>query len=165
MITHSTFYFWKCAIIPKTYVYKLEKEVKACSDFHHSFSLWTQPKNETLRKWREIILRHKTQAAQTAQIPQEKLPSEGRQTENHNHRKLTSLMKWTTACLTQWNYEPCPVGPPKIDGSWWRILTKCGPLEKGMASHFSILALKTPWTAWKGKKIGHWDEISRSVGV
>ena len=73
MITHSTFYFWKCAIIPKTYVYKLEKEVKACSDFHHSSSLWTQPKNETLRKWRKITLRHKTQAAQTAQIPQEEL--------------------------------------------------------------------------------------------
>ena len=24
--------------------------------------------------------------------------------------------------------------------------TKCGPLEKGMANHFSILALRTPWT-------------------
>ena len=26
----------------------------------------------------------------------------------------------------------------------WRGLTECGPLEKGMASHFSILALRTP---------------------
>ena len=26
-----------------------------------------------------------------------------------------------------------------------------GPLEKGMANH-----LRTPWTVWKGKKIGHW---------
>ena len=25
-----------------------------------------------------------------------------------------------------------------------------------MANHFSILALRTPWTAWKGKNIGHW---------
>ena len=25
-----------------------------------------------------------------------------------------------------------------------------------MANHFSIPALKTPWTVWKGKKIGHW---------
>ena len=33
------------------------------------------------------------------------------------------------------------VGPP---GSWWRDLTECGPLEKGMANHFSILALRTP---------------------
>ena len=27
--------------------------------------------------------------------------SEGRQNENHNHRKLTKLITWTTACLTQ----------------------------------------------------------------
>ena len=33
---------------------------------------------------------------------------------------------------------------------------RCGPLEKGMANHFSTLALRTPWTVWKGKKIGHW---------
>ena len=25
-----------------------------------------------------------------------------------------------------------------------------------MANHFSILALRIPWTVWKGKKIGHW---------
>ena len=30
--------------------------------------------------------------------------------------------------------------------SWWRGLTECGSLEKGMANHFSILALRTPWT-------------------
>ena len=29
---------------------------------------------------------------------------------------------------------------------WWRGLTECGPLEKGMANHFSILALKSPRT-------------------
>ena len=59
-------------------------------------------------------------------------------------------------CVTQWNYEPCHVGPPKTDGSWWRVLIKHGLLEKGMAYHFSILALRTPWTVWKSKKIGHW---------
>ena len=50
--------------------------------------------------------------------------------------------------------KPCPVGPPKTDGSW--SLTECGPLEKGMANHFSILALRTPWTVWEGKMIGNW---------
>ena len=39
------------------------------------------------------------------------------------------------------------------DRSWWRVLTKRGLLEKGMADHFSILTLRTPWTAWKGIKI------------
>ena len=43
-----------------------------------------------------------------------------------------------------------------MDGSWWRVLIKRGPMEKVMANHFSVLALRTPWTAWKGKKIGHW---------
>ena len=32
-----------------------------------------------------------------------------------------------------------PVGQPKTGGSWWGGLTECGPLEKGMANHFSIL--------------------------
>ena len=32
-----------------------------------------------------------------------------------------------------------------MDGSWWRVLTKRGPLEKGIANHFSSLALRTPW--------------------
>ena len=54
-------------------------------------------------------------------------------------------------CLTQWNYEPCHVGLPKMDGSWWRVLTKRGPLEKGMANHLSILALRTTWTVWEEK--------------
>ena len=40
--------------------------------------------------------------------------------------------------------KPCPVGSPKMAGLWWRGLTECGPLEKGMANHFSILALRTP---------------------
>jgi len=30
-----------------------------------------------------------------------------------------------------------------MNRSWWRVLTKSGPLEKGMANHFSILALRT----------------------
>ena len=52
--------------------------------------------------------------------------------------------------------EPCHLEPPKTDGSWWRVLTKQGSLEKGITSHFSILPLRTSWTVWKGKKIGHW---------
>ena len=56
------------------------------------------------------------------------------------------------------------MGPPKMNGSRWRGLTECGPLEKGMANRFSILALKTPRTVWKGKKIGHWQMTWVSVG-
>ena len=55
---------------------------------------------------------------------------------------------WITASLTQWNYEPCCVGPPKMDRSWWRVLTKHGALEKGLENHFSVLALRTLWTVY-----------------
>ena len=32
-----------------------------------------------------------------------------------------------------------PVGQPKMGWSWWRDLTECGPLEKEMVTHSSIL--------------------------
>ena len=41
-------------------------------------------------------------------------------------------------------------------------------LEEGMANHwsgFSILALRTPRTVWKGRKIGHKDELPSLVGA
>ena len=63
--------------------------------------------------------------------------------------------KWWP-CITQWNFEPCHIGPPKTAGLWQRDMTKRGSLEKEMANHFSILALRTPWTVWKGKNIWHW---------
>ena len=37
----------------------------------------------------------------------------------------------------------------------WEGTTKLGPLEKGMANHFSIITFRSPWTVWKGKKRGH----------
>ena len=36
---------------------------------------------------------------------------------------------------------------PRLGNLSWaleKVLTKCGPLEKGMANYFSILALRTP---------------------
>ena len=48
-----------------------------------------------------------------------------------------------------------PLQGHQDDSSWWRVLTECGPLEKGTANHFRSLALRTPWTVWKGKKIGN----------
>ena len=62
---------------------------------------------------------------------------------NHTHRKLANLITvGPQPCLTQRN-QAMPAGQPKTGGSWWRGLTECGPLEKGMASHFSILSLRT----------------------
>ena len=40
----------------------------------------------------------------------------------------------------------------RLKGMSQLVMTKRGPLEKGMANHFSVLALRTPWTVWTGKK-------------
>ena len=64
------------------------------------------------------------------------LTSYSQKTSQSNHTRTAALsnsMKPSHAC-----------GQPKMGGSWWRGLTECGPLEKGLASHFSILALRTP---------------------
>ena len=55
-----------------------------------------------------------------------------------------------------------------MDGSWWRVLKKCGPLEKGVANHFSILSLNTEHSLNSMKRQNDMtpeDEPSRSVGV
>ena len=53
-----------------------------------------------------------------------------------------------------------------MDRSWWRGLTKCGPLEKGTANHCSILALKNPMNSMKRQKDRTLkDEPPRSVGA
>ena len=52
-----------------------------------------------------------------------------------------------------------------MDRSWWRVLKKHGPLEKVMANHFSILALRTPLTVKNQKDRTLKDELPRSVGA
>ena len=83
-------------------------------------------------------------------------PSEGRENENHSHKKLTNLITWTTALSNSMKLWAIPCGATQDRQVMVRVLTKHAPLEKGMANPFSILASRTPWTIWKGKKIGHW---------
>ena len=56
------------------------------------------------------------------------------------------------------------MGPPKMAGSWWRGLTECGPLEKGMANQYSCL--ENPMNSMKRQKDKILkDELPRSVGA
>ena len=57
-------------------------------------------------------------------------------TSQSNHTRNTALSNSIKPSM--------PAGQPKMGGSWWKGLTECGPLEKGMANHFSILAFRTP---------------------
>ena len=75
-----------------------------------------------------------------------------RKNENQNPENLTNLITWTIALSNSMK----PWGLPMMEESWWRVLIKRGPLEKGMASHFLVLALRTSWKIWKSKKLGHW---------
>ena len=52
-----------------------------------------------------------------------------------------------------------------MDGSWWRDLTKHGPLEKAMANHFTILALRTMDSMKRQKDRTLKEELSRLVGA
>ena len=81
---------------------------------------------------------------QEASINLLSLSLRGRQNENYNQRKLIKLITGTTALSNSMKLGAMHVGPPKMDGSWWRVLTKRGSLEKEMANHFSIFALRTP---------------------
>ena len=57
-------------------------------------------------------------------------------------------------------------GPPKSDGSWWRGLTECGPLENGMAKHLQYSFLENPINSMKKQKDRTLkDELPRSVGA
>ena len=60
--------------------------------------------------------------------------------ETHNHRKLTNLITWTTALSNSMKLRAMPCRAMQDAQVWWRVLTKRGPLEKGMANHFTILA-------------------------
>ena len=57
------------------------------------------------------------------------------------------------------------MGPPKTGGSWWRGLTEYGPLEKGMANHFSILALIPHESMKRQKDKTLKEELPRLVGA
>ena len=57
-----------------------------------------------------------------------------------------------------------PVGQPKMGGSWWRDLTECGPLEKGMANQYSCL--ENPMNSMKRQYIRILKgELPGSVGA
>ena len=89
-------------------------------------------------------------------------PSEDRQNENHNHRKLTKLITWFTALSNSVKLWAMPCGATEDGPAMVESSDKMGegegkgkplqyssvffPLEKGKANHFSILALRTPWT-------------------
>ena len=58
----------------------------------------------------------------TRKLPQDLFSSIRGQTEGKPLSQKTNWSHGSQPCLTQWNCKPCHVGPPKTEGSWWRIL-------------------------------------------
>ena len=77
---------------------------------------WTWPcPSEQDTVFTTVSISH--QEASTSFYPH---PLEGRQNANHNPRK-PNWSHGSQFCLTQWNYEACHVGPPKMDGGeFWQ---------------------------------------------
>ena len=67
---------------------------------------------------------------------------------------ITALLWQSSLCdsLKLWAMH---AGLPRTDGSQCRVLIKRGPLGEETTTHSRILAKRTPWTIWKGKKIWH----------
>ena len=68
-----------------------------------------------------------------------------RQTDwNYNHRQLANLITWTTALSNSMKLSHATWGHPRL-----KSLTECGPLEKEMANHFTVLGMSISTTASK----------------
>ena len=47
---------------------------------------------------------------------------------------------------------------PAMQETWFRSLGREGPLEKGMATHSSVLAWKIPWMEEPGRLRSTWSQ-------
>ena len=53
--------------------------------------------------------------------------------------------------------------PPAMWETWVQSLGWEYPLEKGKATHFSILAWRIPWTVWSRKESDTTERLTRSL--
>ena len=81
----------------------------------------------------------------------QELQSHSLQNENHNHRKVIKMITLIIALCNSMKLWAMMFRDTQAGQVMWRVLTKHRPLEKGMASHSSILASRSQWTVWKGK--------------
>ena len=84
---------------------------------------------------------------------------------NHNHRKLTNWSHGPQPCLTQCNYEPCYVGPPKMNRSWWRVLKR--DWRRDWRWDWQTTLAFLPWEPHEqheNAKIGDWGGDIKRLG-
>ena len=79
---------------------------------------------------------------------------------NHNHRKLIKLMTWIIALSKSMELWGMPCRATQDTRVMVESSDKMWSIAEENDKPFSILALRTPWTVWKGKMIGHWKRSS-----
>ena len=88
-------------------------------------------------------------------------------TSRHSQKKMSAcpstLPSWQSTLsnsMKLWG-EPCHVGPPKMD-EWVMVENsdKTWSTGEGNGKPLQYPCLRTPWTVWRGKKIGHWKRSS-----
>ena len=89
-------------------------------------------------------------------------PSEGRQTENHNYRKLIKLIPWTTglpSSMKLWAMlcRATQDGQVMVESS-----DKTWSTGEGNGKPLQYSCLENPMKIWKGKNIWHWKMNSPS---
>ena len=75
---------------------------------------------------------------------------------NHNHSKVTKLITWILTLSNSMKRWAMPCRAIQDGQVMMESSDKTWSSREGNANHFSILALRTPWTAWKRKKTGQW---------
>ena len=79
---------------------------------------------------------------------------------DHNHRKLTKMITWTTALSNSVKLWATSCRAAQDGRVIVKRSDKMWSTGEGNGNHFSILALRTPWTVWKGKMIEYWKRNS-----
>ena len=77
---------------------------------------------------------------------------------NHNHRKLANLITQTTALSNSMKVNHAMWGHQRQTGHGGEVWHNVVHWRREWKT--SILALRTPWTVWKGKMIGYWKRNS-----
>ena len=90
--------------------------------------------------------------------------SEGRQNENHNHRKLIKLITWTTALSNSVELWAMPCRATQDGRVMVESSDRMWSTGEGNGKPLRYFFLRTARMVWKGKKIGHWrwtPQVSR----
>ena len=83
-------------------------------------------------------------------------PSEGRQNKNHNHRKLTKLITWTTTLPNSMKLWAMLCRTTQDEWVMVESSDKMWSIGEGNGKPFQYPCFETPMNSMKGKKIWHW---------